>query len=81
MELASSLPIQEIRPCGLRLAPMPPGIGSGGPLRSRQTDCGTTRLAPGPPPSDFSAQQHRQSMDDWERVARYQALLGGTSQV
>jgi hypothetical protein len=34
MEPASSLPVQEIRPCGLRLAPMPPGIGSGSPLNT-----------------------------------------------
>jgi hypothetical protein len=37
MESASSLPVQEIRPCGLRLAPMPLGIGNVNPLNARST--------------------------------------------
>jgi hypothetical protein len=35
MELASSLPVQEIRPHGLKLAPMPLGTASGCPLNTR----------------------------------------------
>jgi hypothetical protein len=38
MEPASSLPVQEIRPRGLRLAPMPLGIGSGGVFLIQEAD-------------------------------------------
>jgi hypothetical protein len=81
MEPASSLPIQEVRPCGLRLASMSPGIGSGGPLntRGRQTDSGTALHTLGPPPSNFSARRHCQSMDDQGTSGQRSGFIGRES--